>query len=1228
MIKTIAHLSDIHIHNQKRHEEYLVQFEKLYNKLKNLNPDRILIAGDLFENFISVTNEAKKIAGNFLNNLANITKVIIVDGNHDLNLKDLKRISTVDLIVNLINNKNITYFNKSGFFDDENVVWVNHSHLEKKINPYLDINYVKDSNKIYIDIFHDPVYGSVNDENYQFNKQSYKKTSEFKGDFSMFGDIHKFQFLDKHKAYSSSIIQQNFGEHPNEHGFIFWNIIDKTSKFINLDNDYTLISFNIIPNFNYDNIIFNHELATINSNFRVVWKDYSANINNENESKIKKYFINKWNKEPVFLKNRIYTSISNVSSEKLTESININDKNIQQQIFDEYLKLNKYDEDFIKKIIKIDDIIDSRIEKTNQLFNIEWNIEKLWIDNFKSYNNSSVDFCNLNGIIQLHGKNQQGKTTLIDAICYCLYGTTLATNKLGGGQREKNGDNRYINNKKDLNYCEVGIILNINGEKYTLVRRTERKMNKDKKTISSVNTVFNMYIGDNIMTGIIQDEKLKHQTEKKINSCIGDFQDFVRLALTNSENLNELISLDRATFIDSIIKDAGFDIFEKKLEELKNYKKELSSNDINIDVNELEEINKTLNSNIDNYNQDIIKLKSDLSNIENSLNDILKQKSEKIKSLNKIDEDLISLNIPNLNQQILDFQENVKNLNYKQKTNIDISNNLKKEYDKDKLETLYIGSKKNDDDILNLKLEISQYNTDILKEENNIQKINNKIEQLKINTINNINININDINNQILDIKNNFNTFIKEQIQLVKDDIQNNIYKSNLIKEKIKTIKSEGINYKKQIKSLEESKICPTCKRELEECDKIHIEEEIKNINNTLEELLSNAIKLQNEDTTIQNIINELNLILNNFENKNFPDNILLEKNKIDEQLNIKNQEKIDLNSSISNIKNDIFEQDSELEKNISHGNSLITNANNKIIEYKNNINLNNSNIKKIELENRKIQDDILAIEKDKNDTLLYEKIIQENNEIKLKIENIKLTIDNINYKLNKFEQQQKYIKENNIIQIDINNLENLYNQENLSKQNINNQLSDVLQKLAICQNQLNNNINNINLYLKQIKRDELLKEYQKCVHRDGIPTYLLQKSKNIINNDLSDFLNNVDFNVFFDDNINLKLSHDITPDIVQNCLESSGKERVFAAVALKMSLRNLNNRSKPSFILFDEVMTKLIDNSVDEFNILLKNAKNKIDKIIIIEHVHPIEYNHIIDIKKDNTGVSNLIVY
>ena len=50
MIK-IVHLADVHIRNAERHNEYRRSFQRIYNEITNIQPDYIVIVGDLFENY-------------------------------------------------------------------------------------------------------------------------------------------------------------------------------------------------------------------------------------------------------------------------------------------------------------------------------------------------------------------------------------------------------------------------------------------------------------------------------------------------------------------------------------------------------------------------------------------------------------------------------------------------------------------------------------------------------------------------------------------------------------------------------------------------------------------------------------------------------------------------------------------------------------------------------------------------------------------------------------------------------------------------------------------------------------------------------------------------------------------------------------------------------------------------------------------------------------------------
>jgi DNA repair exonuclease SbcCD nuclease subunit len=488
LIYKIAHLADIHIRKSlDRHNEYRIIFDKLYKSLKKEKPDRIVIVGDIYDNFIDLEGEALILVADFLNNLSKIAKVIVTVGNHDIRKKHKSRINTIETVSTLINNSNIIYYNKSDFYEDDNIIWVVWDHVDE-INPWLNFKTSKIKNKIYIDLYHNPVYGCSLYNGLKMENKKYPKINNFKGDYSFFGDIHLRQFFkNKTKAYCGSLIQQNFGESIDNHGYLLWDIKNKNIKEINIDNDYKFINISINKNTDYNNISIPYNKNS-KIQVKVKWEDDSVNINTENERKIRKIIKDIVGTESIKIEsNPLYTDISD--SKLITENIDITDTQIQQNILKEFLINNNINNKDINEILDIDNIINSRLNIKKNL-NIKWNIDKIWFNNFKSYgDNNIINWKDKDGIIQIHGNNQQGKSTILDAICYILYGNTLSTLK-----REKNGDNRFINLHRNLNYCDGGMNINIDGKKYTIYRKTIRKKKKNDE-ISSCSTQLEYYNG-------------------------------------------------------------------------------------------------------------------------------------------------------------------------------------------------------------------------------------------------------------------------------------------------------------------------------------------------------------------------------------------------------------------------------------------------------------------------------------------------------------------------------------------------------------------------------------------------------------------------------------------------------------------------------------------------------------------------------------------------------------
>lgn len=1144
----IAHFADIHILNVvEKLKEQKSQFFKVYTELKNEKPDIVVIAGDFLDKSL-MGNEAKATASEFLNEILKFTNLIILTlGNHEANQKNASRISSIESLIKIMGNKDIIFLNENGFYNFpqyEGISFVNWKWGEY-VNPYIDLNieYEANKNKFLIDLYHNPINGSYNSFGRTFKEVNYLSLDDFKGDLLLAGDIHQRQFFNKDNkvfgAYSSSLFQLNFGESIDKHGFLIWEINEEnksyTYKEIDIDSDYLYLNLDVNEGFDYENI--NIELPVIKDNVRlkIKWNDYSANITRNNEREIKKYLLTKYPQIKEIKKevNKLDVHKNNTSND--TNLSNISSKVVQRTILNEYLKNNLKieDENVINDILLLDDEIESKLEKnidSDELFT--WEIENFWLDNFRSHGDVfELDWKDKNGLWKIDGKNEEGKTNLWSSICYLCHGKTIETKK-----KLKFGDNRFINNKRNLDYCEVGAIIKMNEERFSIKRRTERKWNRYNTELVSCSTTFKINKVDNdnnIIEFLNEDEGRK--TTKDFENCVGDFDDFLRLSIITSDTLNSILTLDEAEFIDSILKDAGLDVYEKKLTSYKKLKSETFKKEerVVIDVLMAEkeiENNKTL---ISSFEEEILGFEEKISDKDNRIKKGIELKEEEIKKLHKIDEVLKKINIDDKKNEINTFikekeskYDEIEMLNEKIIT-------LKNSYDKNSYDNLKTDKEKLSVQIIDSRQEIKKLNLEIEQESHNISKINGDILLL---------------NREISNIKNQ----IENEVAFLDKQINN----LNL-----------------EINILEKSKVCPSCNRELNE-------NAISTISIKIDSLKNEIKNKEDEKITGKKIIN------------------LNEEIKIKEvSIVTKEKSKSPHQERIQKIK----------EEFIPDLNKLIDD--NRLI------------LEKIEIGIKKIDLEISEI-------VLRDKLLTEKENIPLQIENIDLKIQNIKNIIESFNINLIRINDNFKIEEKIKifqeRLTVLIDEKNDLLSNINKIKNNDINTLYI----KNKNIEEKIIKFKEQERKEMInKFYQDSLSRDGIPKLLLLRMKDTINIEIENLLQDVKFSVYFDENLSLKLSDNIKPEAEINVIESSGKQRTFAAFALKLALRSINNRSTNNMLILDEVTSKLVDNSVGEFFNLLEVAKSKIDKIIIIEHAYTDELlvDHSLEVIKDNEGVSKI---
>lgn len=895
-------------------------------------------------------------------------------------------------------------------------------------------------------------------------------------------------------AYSGSLVCRDFSEIDDFHGYLLWDLSKNEVNEIEIENKYSFRIININQFTDFDNLDIEIDKPTEFIRVKFIWKGYSSQYNTTNRNKLKQYLNDKYNiiefKDSKQFLNETQLEVENESDLNIEKVVT---KEGQQKLFTEYLTQLGYDESFITKVLDLDHEINNRLNEVEHE-NIIWKPLILRGKNFKSFDNFEIDFRNYNGVLQITGKNQVGKTTAYSLLSYVLYGKIVETEKV-----EKNGDNRFINNRINDDYCWGENVFEANNQYYGVRRTTNRKWNRAKTEITGVSTTINYYLLSNPDDEFnesnsldILNEDVKKKTQRVIDSIINNYNNFKLLALTTSDTLNEILKVDKADFIDNILFNLGMDFFDKKLAEAKLYKKEYQENNTKINiVLENEEKNIKLNEATISDNELAIKThKNNISEFKKRYEKGKIYKDDLIKKLIPIDDELTNLVVSTVETEI-----NTLELKIEDKRKIYVLNNKK-------IKTL---PKKFDD------TKLKELNSEC-----------NKKREL------------------IFTKKDEINT-VKSKITSIESDIS-----------KLKTsdfyLNKENESLLKENDRLETSKFCPTCKQSLKD-GLVGIKENID----------KNLQKIEENKTSIINNSKEIKVLENN------------------------------------------------------------------ILKEKENIILINKDIDQINIDNEKLLIEIGAEEGLRNEFLLRSELILKNENIKLEGETITNKIQNLKDKINRYNDNLSSIELNKKTNVKINEADGILD-------SINNDIVQNERNISTLENNINNtkvNIKNIKQTItkfnKQVEQENIMSVYEKCVHRNGVPTLLLKKySLPEINRMLNDLLREVPFNVHLDEEtLRLKMSDISDSTISIDCICGSGKERTFSAIALKYCLNELNIKSKPEILILDEVTGKLVGDSVTEFVDILKVLSTKIGNIIIIEHVHDMQPDYVMEIVKDSKGIS-----
>ena len=547
IINKIYHLADLLIRNLQRHKEYKEVFKKFLKQVEDdkLEDSIIYLAGDIAHAKTEMSPELIREISWFLTECSKLRETFLITGNHDCNLNNNHRLDVLTPIIDNLNNPHIHYLRDTGVYNYNNITFVVYSILDKKENWPLAKD-IEGENKICL--FHGPVNKAQTDIGYVVSSNSFT-VDMFEGfDMAMLGDIHKRQTFGEgweHVAYAGSMVQQNHGEMLENHGYLLWDVPTRTFTEHHIHNDYGFLTIDVIngqiPQWVYDEI---DTKLPKNPRLRLRFTNTEASEMKLRITELKELF----NVAEVTV-TRTDTIGQLKTNSKLNKNIvgNVKDETFQNQLIRDYLERQFLLEDSdLDKISEINKEINHRIDDSELAENILWVPKTLEFSNMFSYGeDNKVRFENAQGVIGIFAPNASGKSSLFDALSFCIFDKTSRTTS------SKN----ILNNQKDNFYCKFNF--EIDGVDY-FIERSARWTRKG--TNLSVNV--NFWKEDAGITTSLNGEQ-RRDTNKNIERYLGKFEDFVLTSLSLQGNNALFIDKSQAERKEILSQFIGVDIFDK-----------------------------------------------------------------------------------------------------------------------------------------------------------------------------------------------------------------------------------------------------------------------------------------------------------------------------------------------------------------------------------------------------------------------------------------------------------------------------------------------------------------------------------------------------------------------------------------------------------------------------------------------------------------------------------------
>lgn len=660
-VRYLYHVSDIHIRNSSRHPEYSAVFNRLYSMLvqekstwSNGETGLIVLTGDIVHSKSQILPQLIIMLRDFLTNLCSIMPVIMIAGNHDLNLSNLDVPDTLSSILHKTHINNLHYLKKSGIYAWNNIYFsvmsvidypliradeINVAELaQRAVESGTDVNEEPGPHDRKVGLLHATIHGSrICTSTAPLTSDKYK-VGDFDGyDSVLLGDIHLHQFMNAKRtvAYAGSLIQQSFGEQLMNHGYLRWDLDDELTQLVHVPNDYgfismTLKNLEIGPIDLYSAIKNKSDIIPKRIHIKVRLLDAEHGSLEIAEQFLKHLRLEGYHIEQELIIPFTPDNVDGVNGvsgggsgvnggadggseagEPDQDIPSLSNIEYQRRLIAEYLG---DDHEFVNEIQDIHDQFYRDLDAVNPnrdgeggsandsgLNTYNWDILNMEFHNTFSFKGTNyIDFSNFGGIMGIIGPNFSGKSNILDILLFALF------DHASRGER-----NDMITAGQTESY--IKLVFQIGSTVFTIHRigkvTDARDATKTKIDVRFFNT-------QRDLTG-----ESRIQTNRIIQSYIGTYDDFILttlklqqgglgdlINLTNSARKERLVELMRLNILDEY-HAMGNNQFKDNKKAADIYKKELDG------------IPGDLAGKLEAVLDELIKSKSDMNTLKRQLDE-------------------------------------------------------------------------------------------------------------------------------------------------------------------------------------------------------------------------------------------------------------------------------------------------------------------------------------------------------------------------------------------------------------------------------------------------------------------------------------------------------------------------------------------------------------------------------------------------------------------------------